>query len=66
MNVNERMELAQRIARHQAPAQVKVDPDEARIELIRLAARKLLAARIDTDNREFLRQVGITDPTDLE
>jgi len=66
MNDNERMELAQRIARRQAPVQVKVDQDRARLEMIRLAARKLLAARIDTDDREFLRQVGITDPTDLE
>jgi len=66
MNDQEQMALAKRIARHQAPVQVKVDPDRARIELIRLAAQKLLAAKIDTDDREFLRQVGITDPTDLE
>jgi len=66
MNNAERMELAQRIAKHQAPAQVKLDPGRARLELIKLAMQKLLAAKIDTDDREFLQQVGITDPTDLE
>jgi len=39
-----RLELAKRIAKHQAPVQVKVDPDAARFELIRLAMKKLLAA----------------------
>ncbi len=40
-----RLELAKRIAKHQAPGQqVKVDPDAARLELIRLAMKKLLAA----------------------
>ena len=40
-----RLELAKRIAKHQAPGQqVKVDPDAARLELIRLALQKLLDA----------------------
>jgi len=39
-----RLELAKRIAKHQAPVQVKVDPDAARLELIRLAMKKLLVA----------------------
>jgi TRAP-type C4-dicarboxylate transport system substrate-binding protein len=36
--------LAQRIARHSAPAQVKVDPDVAKRQLIRLAVEKMLDA----------------------
>lgn len=59
MDHDERTALARRIAKHAAPAQVKVSPDEARLELIRLAAQKLLAAKIETDDREFLRQVGV-------
>ena len=40
-----RLELAKRIAKHQAPGQpVKLNPDAARLELIRLAMKKLLAA----------------------
>jgi hypothetical protein len=64
MNSTEYLALARRIAKHQAPAQVKVDPDRARLELIQLAAQKLLAAKIDAEDCEFLRQVGITDPTE--
>lgn len=40
----DRLALAQRIAKHQAPARVRVAPDAARLELIRLALRRLLAA----------------------
>ena len=40
----ERLALAQRIARHPAPAQVKVDPQQARLQLIRLALEKMLDA----------------------
>jgi hypothetical protein len=37
--------LAQRIAKHRAPGQpVKVDPEEAKRQLIRLALRRLLEA----------------------
>ena len=39
-----RLALAQRIAKHQAPVQVVVDPDRARLALIRLAVEKLLDA----------------------
>ena len=40
-----RLALAQRIAKHQAPGQpVKLNPDAARLELIRLALQKLLDA----------------------
>jgi hypothetical protein len=40
----QRMELAKRIARHTAPAQVHVDPQAARLQLIRLATRQIMAA----------------------
>jgi hypothetical protein len=40
----DRMALARRIAKHPAPVQVKVDPNRARLELVRLALRKLLDA----------------------
>ncbi len=40
----ERLALAKRIAKHQAPVQVKVDPNEARLQLIKLALQKLLDA----------------------
>ena len=39
-----RLELAKRIAKHQAPGQIKVDPDAARLALIRLSLQKLLDA----------------------
>ena len=45
-----RLALAQRIAKHESPAQVKVDPDAARLELIRLALQKLLDASEDGDD----------------
>ena len=45
----QRMELAKRIAKHQAPAQVKIDPDAARRQLVRLAAEKLLDATMEPD-----------------
>ena len=45
-----RLELAKRIAKHQAPGQqVKVDPDAARLALIRLALQKLLDASEEAD-----------------
>jgi len=45
-----RLELAKRIAKHQAPGQqVKVDPDAARLELIRLALQKLLDASEESE-----------------
>jgi hypothetical protein len=40
----DRMALARRIAKHPAPVQVKVDPNRARLELVRQALRKLLDA----------------------
>lgn len=43
---DERLALAQRIAKHTAPCQVKLSPEAARLELIRLAAKKLLAALV--------------------
>lgn len=61
MNSEEYLALARRIARHAAPAQVRIDPERARLKLIRLAARKLLAAKTETEDREFLRQVGIAN-----
>lgn len=42
-----RLALAHRIAKHQAPGQVKVDPIEAKRQLIRLALEKLLGASED-------------------
>ena len=45
-----RMELAKRIAKHQAPGQqVTVNPDAARLELIRLALQKLLDASEESE-----------------
>lgn len=41
---DERLALAQRIAKHRAPTQLVVDPDAAKRELIRLAVRLLLEA----------------------
>ena len=62
----QRMELAKRIARHQAPAQGKIDPDAARRQLVRLAAEKLLDATNETDfwildigDVAMLRSMGI-------
>jgi hypothetical protein len=40
----DRLALAERIAKHKAPAQVSVAPDAARLELIRLSVKKLLDA----------------------
>ncbi len=40
----DRQALVKRIARHAAPAQVKVDPDAAKRQLIRLALEKMLDA----------------------
>ena len=45
----QRMELAKRIARHQAPVQVELDPEAARRQLVRLAAEKLLDATTESD-----------------
>jgi hypothetical protein len=45
----DRMALAKRIAKHEAPVQVVVDPDRARRQLIYLALQKLLAAQEDRD-----------------
>lgn len=39
--------LAKRIAKHSAPVQVKVDPQLAKRQLIRLSAQKLLNASSD-------------------
>jgi len=36
--------LARRIAKHKSPAQVKLEARRAKMELIRLAARKILEA----------------------
>ena len=47
MTPDEHMKLAQRIAKHRAPAQVRVDPDAARRELIRLSVEKLLEAQAE-------------------
>jgi len=38
---DKRLAVAQRIARHQAPAQAKVSPQAARLELVRLTLRLL-------------------------
>ena len=40
----DRLALAKRIAKHRAPCQVTVDPDAARLELIRFALKRLLTA----------------------
>jgi hypothetical protein len=40
----EHLALAQRIAKHEALVQVKVSPEAARLQLLRLAARKILEA----------------------
>jgi hypothetical protein len=37
-----RLELAERIAKHQAPIQLPIDPDAARLALVRLALQRLL------------------------
>lgn len=42
-----RLALAKRIAKHQAPVQVKVDPQKAKRQLIRLSLQKLLDASED-------------------
>ena len=42
-----RLELAERIAKHTAPVQVKVDPQEAKRQLIRVSLQKLLNASGD-------------------
>ncbi len=43
----ERLELAKRIAKHQAPAQVRLSPASAKRQLIRLSLGKLLNASSD-------------------
>ena len=43
----DRLALAKRIAKHQAPGQVKIDPDAARLALIRMALTRLLEASED-------------------
>jgi hypothetical protein len=43
----DRLVLAKRIAKHRAPIQVPVAPDAARLALIRLALKRLLAASKD-------------------
>ena len=43
----ERLALAKRIAKHQAPAQVKVSPAAAQRQLIKLSLQKLLDALED-------------------
>jgi hypothetical protein len=43
------MDLAQRIAKHTAPVQVKVSSQAARLELVRLSLQKLLDAPEDTE-----------------
>jgi hypothetical protein len=61
-----RLALAQRIAKHPAPAQVSVSPDSARLELVRLALTRLLAA-LDAEESsptqnptlEFLKANGL-------
>lgn len=47
MNADEMMKLAERIARHQAPVQVPVDPESAKRELNRLSVEKLLEAQAE-------------------
>jgi hypothetical protein len=47
-----RSELAKRIAKHRAPAQVRVAPDAARLELIRLALG-LLASEDSASDKEL-------------
>jgi hypothetical protein len=66
MNSDEIMKLAARIAKHQAPAQVRVDPDAARRELVRLSVEKLLDETAEPDfwildiwECAMLRRMGI-------
>jgi hypothetical protein len=47
----DRLALAERIAKHKAPAQVSVAPDAARLELVRLSVKKLLDASDEKSNR---------------
>jgi hypothetical protein len=49
----DRLALAQRIAKHEAPAQVRVDLDAARLQLIRLSLRRLLAALEDKSSPDW-------------
>jgi hypothetical protein len=60
----ERLALAKRIAKHQAPLQVKLEPEAAKRQLIRLAVEKLLMAKfaaLTTDDLEFLQSLGIAE-----
>ena len=47
----DRLALAQRISKHEAPAQVKVNPQAAKRQLIRLNLEKLLDASEEQTNR---------------
>lgn len=59
----ERLALAKRIAKHSAPAQVKVSPDAARLQLVRLSLQKLLNAETELPltaaDKRMLRKMGV-------
>jgi hypothetical protein len=50
----QRLALAKRIAKHAAPVQVKVDPEAARRQLLRLAAREIRDAAQTDGTLRFL------------
>ena len=54
MNSDEMFALAQRIAKHQAPAQVKLNPLAAKQQLVRLSMEKLLGASTERASRFVL------------
>jgi ABC-type Fe3+ transport system substrate-binding protein len=49
-----RLALAERIAKHQAPVQVVVDPQAAKRQLIRLATEKLLEASESSETAKII------------
>ena len=55
----QQLALVERISKHTSPVQVHLDHNRARRELIRLAVKKLVAARIAMRDAAFLRDVGI-------
>jgi hypothetical protein len=56
-----RVALAKRIAKHQAPAQVKLSPEATRLQLIELAVEKVLSPTPTVDNPtlDFLKAEGL-------
>jgi hypothetical protein len=56
----DRQALAQRIAKHEAPARVKLDSDAAKRELIKLSLQKLLNVEHEPDPvLDFMMQYGM-------